>query len=259
MDDEVVVLLVAALFVAGIVGLYLGRTVNKEGAGFWLGLLLGPIGWIIVLLLPREGTEGSATASATPSTELVPDELNYERDLSLDGYKIWLVKKYSIERNEALNQIVCGDRLFLTIEDALTFVDSVEQEELKQQEIKRAFAEKAKQEEAIERAERAEAQRQERAQEQARFRKQAPWVYSVIVLALIVIVAVNDLANRTGENEKAPSTYSAKVTTARDDIADLYIVIGKLKTQRSQLRKRKGDSTWSPEVEAELEAVSSEI
>ena len=39
---------------AGIVGAFLGSTVNKGFAGFFLGFFLGPIGWIIVFLLPRD-------------------------------------------------------------------------------------------------------------------------------------------------------------------------------------------------------------
>jgi ribosomal protein L7/L12 len=50
----------------GLIGAVLGSMVKRTSAGFWLGLLLGPIGWIIVLLLPRPGE--STTMSAPPST-----------------------------------------------------------------------------------------------------------------------------------------------------------------------------------------------
>ena len=40
--------------ITGAVGLILGMIVNKAAAGFLLGAFLGPIGWIIVFLLPRD-------------------------------------------------------------------------------------------------------------------------------------------------------------------------------------------------------------
>ena len=42
------------VILCGLVGIALGSTVGRKVAGFWLGFLLGPIGWIIVFLLPRE-------------------------------------------------------------------------------------------------------------------------------------------------------------------------------------------------------------
>jgi hypothetical protein len=50
---------------AGIVGAFLGSTVNKGFAGFFLGFFLGPIGWIIVFLLPRDTSISSQTLPMT--------------------------------------------------------------------------------------------------------------------------------------------------------------------------------------------------
>jgi hypothetical protein len=61
------VYLIAALFF-GIIGAVIGSFHSRSGAGFWLGLLLGPIGWIIVLLI------GRADAAPTGSLSF------YERD-----------------------------------------------------------------------------------------------------------------------------------------------------------------------------------
>lgn len=50
--------------VCGVIGAGLGSMVQRTSTGFWLGLLLGPIGWIIVLLLPRPV---AATSMNTPA------------------------------------------------------------------------------------------------------------------------------------------------------------------------------------------------
>lgn len=48
--------------VSGAVGSVLGSMVGKGEAGFFLGAFLGPIGWIIVFLLPRD-SEGKENDS----------------------------------------------------------------------------------------------------------------------------------------------------------------------------------------------------
>ena len=48
------------------------------------------------------------------------------RDLGNDGYKIFLVKKYKIEKNDALGKMIVGDRLFDTIDEALAYADGLE-------------------------------------------------------------------------------------------------------------------------------------
>lgn len=42
---------------AGLIGLLVGRYKKRPRTGFWLGLLLGPIGWIITLLLADEKSD----------------------------------------------------------------------------------------------------------------------------------------------------------------------------------------------------------
>lgn len=50
MGTEVVVFFF--LLLSGVIGTLLGALVQKAEQGFWLGILLGPFGWIILFLLP---------------------------------------------------------------------------------------------------------------------------------------------------------------------------------------------------------------
>lgn len=49
------------------------------------------------------------------------------RDLKDDEYQIYLVKKYSIEKNDALGKIICNGKLFSNIEDALISMNKIDQ------------------------------------------------------------------------------------------------------------------------------------
>jgi hypothetical protein len=130
---EIQLLIIAWIIAAcllGIIGAVLGSTVDKGWSGWWLGFLVGPIGWIIVLLLPREQQRRSDPAfrNSADDHKPIPNVWTGERNLFDDSYKIWLVKTHGIERNEALGQLICNDRLFQTIEEALEFADSIEEE-----------------------------------------------------------------------------------------------------------------------------------
>ena len=80
MDDAgIFLVLIVALFINGMIGNFIGRSVDKPAPGFWFGFLLGPIGWIIVLLLPRNeetiakqsrGAGGSSTLAASKWTDI---------------------------------------------------------------------------------------------------------------------------------------------------------------------------------------------
>jgi len=120
------VIFIVGCCIFGGIGALLGSTVNKGAAGLFLGVALGPIGWILVLLLPR-GIPQSSTQSE--NRQDFPEEPPCERDLALDAYQIWLVKKYRIQKNEVLGKYIYKERLFATIDDVLVFVDSLERQE----------------------------------------------------------------------------------------------------------------------------------
>ena len=56
-DSSIVLFFLFWCGVGGLVGALIGSGKGRAAAGFWLGLLLGVIGWIIVAFLsPRVGT-----------------------------------------------------------------------------------------------------------------------------------------------------------------------------------------------------------
>ena len=118
--------LIIAWIVSGVIGLVLGAIVDKLGAGFFLGLLLGPIGWIIVFLLPRDTQTQVANAESTPTSK--PTSSRPERDLDSDAYKIWLGKQYNITKNDLFDKYECDEKLFATLDEALIYSDQKERE-----------------------------------------------------------------------------------------------------------------------------------
>ena len=132
---------VLALWVVfGAVGAFLGSMVGKGGTGFLLGILLGPIGWIIVLLLPRESQQSDNSNSSQQNLrktliEQPSRSSRPERDLTSDAYKIWLVETYEIKKNDVFEKYVCNETLFETLDDALVYADSLEAEKRSSEEI----------------------------------------------------------------------------------------------------------------------------
>ncbi len=107
--------------ICSVVGVLIGVEVDKGPAGFWLGFFLGPIGWIIVLLLPRDSDSNPSEENKTPTIQ-APET----RDLTDDAYKLYLAKKYSIERNDIFEKFVCDNKMFDSMDSALSYADSLE-------------------------------------------------------------------------------------------------------------------------------------
>ena len=82
--------------------------------------LLLQLKWLIGLLLIAFGL-------LYPSRKLpsVP-EYSGTHDLSQDGYKLYLLNKYRIEKNSVLDQISCHGRLFPNAAEALMFAHGIE-------------------------------------------------------------------------------------------------------------------------------------
>jgi hypothetical protein len=58
----------------------------------------------------------------------IKDELRFagERSISNDAYKLFLSRKYNIEKNEIFNQYSCQERLFDTVDEAVAYAASLE-------------------------------------------------------------------------------------------------------------------------------------
>jgi len=113
-------------FSMGIVGSVLGAIVEKVVAGFFLGFFLGPIGWIIVFLLPRD--QESKKVPIAQKTEPEKRADRPERNLESNAYKIWLGKTYNIQKNELFEKYEFDGNLFETLDEALADAHQKERE-----------------------------------------------------------------------------------------------------------------------------------
>jgi hypothetical protein len=129
MEFEIGFLFFAGL-VTGVIGLFLGMIVDKNAAGFLLGAFLGPIGWIIVFLLPREPIEEQNSSHHQVQPVKPRPSPSVKRDLNSDSYKLYLGKKYEIQRNDLFQKFECREKLFESLEDALEFADELDKDEI---------------------------------------------------------------------------------------------------------------------------------
>lgn len=105
--------IVAALWlVMAVVGAMIASNNGANGgAGFLLGLLLGPIGLIIAALLKPNVVSNNIRPFEGP------------RSLDNDSYRLWLASGFDIQRNDVFNKFTCKGQLFDTLDEALTYAD----------------------------------------------------------------------------------------------------------------------------------------
>lgn len=122
-------ILFVAIVISCAIGGAIGNTVGRPGAGIIAGLFLGPLGWIIVLLLPREATPAPTVGSVTsPQPSSASSPLPRNRDLADDAYKLYLSDKYNVQKNDLFDKYVCNEQMFDSLEEALAHADSLEGE-----------------------------------------------------------------------------------------------------------------------------------
>ena len=71
----------------------------------------------------------SPTQVANQTDPVVETVYEQALDLSSDAYKIYLVKKYQVEKNHALAKFICRDRLFESIDQALQHAHELERQQ----------------------------------------------------------------------------------------------------------------------------------
>ena len=129
MENQLIGYLILAGWATGAVGAVLGSIVGKGGAGFWLGTFLGPLGWIIVFLLPRDSEDKKDSHSQSAPQSNIPAPPPKDTDLSSDSYRLYLGKKYDIQRNDLFQQFECKEKLFESLDEAMVFADELEARE----------------------------------------------------------------------------------------------------------------------------------
>lgn len=101
-------------FIAGLKGV-------STAAGIILGALLGPIGLIIVALLTPPLTIVAATPVDT--TLVIYDG---EPDLRAGRYRLWLVEKYGVTRNDVMNVYAVRGEPFDSLDAAVEYAHGIE-------------------------------------------------------------------------------------------------------------------------------------
>lgn len=99
-------------FIAGLKGV-------STSAGIILGALLGPIGLIIVAVLTPRPVVVAAPAVVTVA-------FDGERDVASDRYRLWLVEKYGVTRNDVMNVFVVDGVPFDSLDAAIGHVHEIE-------------------------------------------------------------------------------------------------------------------------------------
>jgi len=89
-------------------------------AAFILGIA------ILIAIINNKKVDKREASEENESQSNVLKDFNETRNLNSDSYKIFLVKKYSIEKNDALEKIICDNKLFDNIELALIHADNCE-------------------------------------------------------------------------------------------------------------------------------------
>jgi hypothetical protein len=117
---ELLILIVFMGVFFGTLGALIAKYRGASGAfGFLLGAILGPIGCLIaVFLRPHAIPNQAATRVPSPPSN---------KDLDNAQYRLWLVRKYAIERNEVLGEVICGNLSFSTVDEALKFAHEYEE------------------------------------------------------------------------------------------------------------------------------------
>lgn len=96
------------------------RSKGRSGiAWFFISFLISPLLSLILVLVLKPA-----------EVEVVVEEVGFDgsRDLNDDAYKLFLSKKYDIQKNDVFGKFVCREKMFPSIEEALAYAHQLEQE-----------------------------------------------------------------------------------------------------------------------------------
>jgi hypothetical protein len=79
--------------------------------------------WLFGIIFVTAGIFFIPTKASTANT---PRSFSGPKELINDSYVLYLVEKYSIEKNLVLDQLIVGDKIFSNVDDALAFVHAIE-------------------------------------------------------------------------------------------------------------------------------------
>lgn len=106
--------------VFSIVVAIVARSKGRSGiAWFLLSFLISPLLSLILVLVLKPVVEN-----------VVVEEASFDgtRDLSNDAYKLFLSKKYDIQKNDVFDKFVCQENMYPTIDEALLYAHGLEQQ-----------------------------------------------------------------------------------------------------------------------------------
>jgi len=82
-----------------------------------------------VFLLPRDSEDKKDSHSQSAPQSNIPAPPPKDTDLSSDSYRLYLGKKYDIQRNDLFQQFECKEKLFESLDEAMVFADELEARE----------------------------------------------------------------------------------------------------------------------------------
>ena len=98
----------------------IARSKGRSGiAWFFISFLISPLLSLILVLVLKPA-----------EVEVIVEEVGFDgsRDLDNDAYKLFLSKKYNIQKNDVFDKFVCQEKMYPTIAEALIYAHDIEQQ-----------------------------------------------------------------------------------------------------------------------------------
>ena len=127
-DGEFAALFLLTAPFAALIPAFIAQSKGRSFLGFYV---YGFFFWLIALIHslvmePAKTRRPNFDHTASQGNNASARDMPKTRDLSSDAYKLYLAKKYSIERNDVFEKFVCDEKLFSTLDEALIHANSLE-------------------------------------------------------------------------------------------------------------------------------------